>query len=88
MARSIGDCVLDRFGIIAEPEVTIRSISLPCAAEPAEESARSRPFCIILASDGVWEFVSSAKVCAGERAGAPSAQGLAMWAVPEVWAGG
>ena len=47
MARSLGDADADAVGIIPTPEVTFRPI------EPANDQF------IVLASDGVWEFLSS-----------------------------
>lgn len=46
MARSIGDHAVKNIGVIAEPEVTLHTIG-------PDDSF------LILASDGVWEFVSS-----------------------------
>jgi serine/threonine protein phosphatase PrpC len=46
MARSIGDYAVKEVGVIPEPDVTERSIS---AGDKF----------MILASDGVWEFISS-----------------------------
>lgn len=59
MARSIGDHLVDRVGVIAEPEVTIRTVTLPAAGE---ESTAEMPLAIVLASDGVWEFMGSQQV--------------------------
>lgn len=50
MARSIGDHNAKAVGVIAEPEVTHYTIT--------EEDAM-----MIMASDGVWEFLSSQDVC-------------------------
>mmetsp|Transcript_5062 Transcript_5062/g.9876 ORF Transcript_5062/g.9876 Transcript_5062/m.9876 type:complete len:348 (-) Transcript_5062:329-1372(-) len=50
MARSIGDHNAKAVGVIAEPEVTHYSISKDDAM-------------MIMASDGVWEFLSSQDVC-------------------------
>ena len=47
--RSIGDMVAEKIGVIAEPEVLVRELT------PAN------PF-IIIASDGVWEFLPSQMV--------------------------
>ncbi|CAG9319239.1 unnamed protein product [Blepharisma stoltei] len=46
MSRSIGDLVAKSVGVSAEPEIVIRKL------EPQDKF-------IILASDGVWEFISS-----------------------------
>eukprot|EP00752_Nemacystus_decipiens_P017541 g15720.t1 len=47
MARSIGDHAVKSFGVVAEPEVTTHAIE-----------GKDKKF-IVLASDGVWEFISS-----------------------------
>lgn len=46
MSRSMGDMVAKSVGVIHEPEIMIRKL------EPADKF-------IILASDGIWEFISS-----------------------------
>jgi len=46
MARSLGDFLFDEVGVISDPVVT------SCELTPADK-------CIIVASDGVWEFMSS-----------------------------
>lgn len=46
MSRSIGDHAVAEIGVFAEPEITETGITV-------EDK------CIILASDGVWEFISS-----------------------------
>ncbi|KAL3930229.1 MAG: hypothetical protein SGPRY_001625 [Prymnesium sp.] len=46
MARSIGDHAVAELGVFAEPEIT-------------ETEVRPEDRCILLASDGVWEFMSS-----------------------------
>jgi len=50
MSRSLGDIDGDDVGIIPTPEVSFRTL------------ARGRDRFIVLASDGVWEFLSSAMV--------------------------
>ena len=45
--RSIGDSIAEKIGVIAEPEISTRTLSLP------EDKV------IILASDGVWEFLTN-----------------------------
>lgn len=49
MSRSIGDAVAEQVGVIAEPEVM------------HVELTRDHKF-IVLASDGLWEFISSQRV--------------------------
>lgn len=49
MTRSVGDSVLTEFGVIPTPEVTV------CEFGPKDQF-------IVLASDGVWEFMSSGEV--------------------------
>lgn len=49
MTRSVGDTVLTEFGVIPTPEVTL------CEFGPKDQF-------IVLASDGVWEFMSSGEV--------------------------
>eukprot|EP00966_Prymnesium_polylepis_P199160 4614841-Prymnesium_polylepis.1 len=46
MARSMGDHAVAELGVYAEPEIT-----------DTEVTAADR--CIVLASDGVWEFIDS-----------------------------
>ncbi|CAM9213203.1 unnamed protein product [Choristocarpus tenellus] len=52
MARSIGDLAVKQVGVIAEPEVT-------------EYDIMDRDEFLLLASDGVWEFISNQEVCWG-----------------------
>lgn len=49
MTRSVGDTVLTEFGVIPSPEVTV------CEFSPKDQF-------MVLASDGVWEFMSSGEV--------------------------
>jgi serine/threonine protein phosphatase PrpC len=49
MTRSVGDTVLTEYGVVPTPEVTV------CELSPKDQF-------IILASDGVWEFMSSGEV--------------------------
>lgn len=49
MTRSIGDTCLTRFGVTSQPEVTMTKLS-------SEESF------LVVASDGVWEFMTSMEV--------------------------
>lgn len=49
MTRSIGDTILTKYGVVASPEVTMTRLG-------ADEEF------IVVASDGVWEFMSSAEV--------------------------
>ena len=46
MSRSMGDMVAKSVGVSSEPEILIRKL------EPQDKF-------IILASDGIWEFISS-----------------------------
>ncbi len=50
MARSLGDQVVKPIGVIANPEVVERDIDF------------KKDRFVILASDGVWEFLSSEEV--------------------------
>ena len=50
MARSLGDLDADPCGVIATPEVSFRTL------EPGRDRF------VVLASDGLWEFLSSAAV--------------------------
>ena len=61
MARSIGDAVGAMVGVIAEPEITNRALK--------PEDA----LCII-ASDGLWEFLSSEQVAAAWDVGCSALQ--------------
>lgn len=58
MSRSIGDRVATEVGVISDPVVTYHNLS------------RSRDRSVILASDGVWQFMSNSEVIetAGEHA--------------------
>lgn len=49
MTRSVGDTILTEFGVIPSPEVTV------CEFSPKDQF-------MVLASDGVWEFMSSGEV--------------------------
>lgn len=51
MARSLGDHKLAQCGVIAEPEITTHDIT-------GDDSI------MILASDGIWEFITSEEACA------------------------
>lgn len=57
MSRSIGDGECKHVGVIPDPEVRRCSIS-----PPASEGADGDLF-VIVASDGVWEFISSDEAC-------------------------
>jgi serine/threonine protein phosphatase PrpC len=48
--RSIGDAVAETIGVYAEPEVLVRQIG-------------TSDKCVVLASDGVWEFITNQTVC-------------------------
>ena len=58
MARSMGDHAVAEFGVFAEPEITETQIT------PADR-------CVVLASDGVWEFIESQ---VGTRPAQPAAR--------------
>ena len=58
MARSIGDHLVSSVGVIAEPVVQWYSFTLP----PDESS--DGPYFLVMASDGVWEFIESVSACA------------------------
>lgn len=49
MTRSVGDTVLTEFGVVPTPELTV------CGLGPKDQF-------IVLASDGVWEFMTSGEV--------------------------
>ncbi|KAL1503995.1 hypothetical protein AB1Y20_010410 [Prymnesium parvum] len=51
MARSIGDHLVDKVGVVADPEVTEFVIDT------------TKEDMIIMASDGVWEFIDSEQAC-------------------------
>jgi len=59
MARSIGDHLVSDVGVCAEPEV--RKFEL--GAMPTDPASDGHHF-IVMASDGVWEFIESADACA------------------------
>ena len=54
MARSIGDHLVSAVGVIAEPEVKKFSLG-----KPPEDEAADGPLFIVMASDGVWEFIDN-----------------------------
>jgi protein phosphatase 2C family protein 2/3 len=53
MARSIGDHLVSSVGVCAEPEVKYTTWDTP------ETEAEDGPWFIVIASDGVWEFIES-----------------------------
>jgi len=55
VARSIGDHVASSVGVFAEPEVTTRRVE----CRHGEGEASSHPVCLLLGSDGVFEFLGS-----------------------------
>jgi serine/threonine protein phosphatase PrpC len=75
--RSIGDALAEAIGVCADPEIT--SVDL----EPGEHAA------LIVATDGVWEFLPSAAAVAltAGAAGAPGGAGPALAARALVSAG-
>ena len=50
MSRSFGDQIASSVGVICEPEIK-------------EYVLKEEDKCIVLASDGLWEYVSNEKVC-------------------------
>lgn len=50
MSRSFGDYVASTVGVIAEPEVTYFNVNFEWGF-------------LVVASDGVWEFLSNERVC-------------------------
>ena len=63
MSRSIGDLVASRAGVTCEPDIFTYDI-------------RGDDYCVVMASDGVWEFLSSQQVAniIGSAEGADSQQ--------------
>lgn len=59
MARSIGDHLVSSVGVIAEPEVKKFEFGI-LPDDPTEDG----PAFIVMASDGVWEFIESDDACA------------------------
>jgi serine/threonine protein phosphatase PrpC len=53
MGRSIGDHLVSKVGVIAEPEVTTTDIKLGECENKGEDQF------LVMASDGVWEFIES-----------------------------
>mmetsp|Transcript_27741 Transcript_27741/g.89660 ORF Transcript_27741/g.89660 Transcript_27741/m.89660 type:complete len:326 (+) Transcript_27741:437-1414(+) len=53
MGRSIGDHLVGAIGVIAEPEVVEMDIT------PAADPTKDGPQFLVIASDGVWEFIDS-----------------------------
>jgi len=65
MSRSLGDGLCKRCGVIPDPEVMRKTLSLPSSlpgTKPIGEHDSFDSF-IIVASDGVWEFISSQAAC-------------------------
>ncbi len=60
MSRSIGDGLCKDFGCIPDPEIQYFRLRLPPKAGPQGEEVDSF---LIVASDGVWEFISSQEAC-------------------------
>ena len=59
MARSIGDHLVSSVGVIAEPEVKRYDL------DPLPEGEKADgPLFLVMASDGVWEFIESDDACA------------------------
>jgi len=56
MSRSIGDGECKKYGVIADPDVKHFTL------EPAAEARDGDKF-LIVASDGVWEFITSQEAC-------------------------
>jgi len=59
MSRSIGDGECKRFGVIPDPEIKRFDIGAAPANAPEADGDRF----IIVASDGVWEFIDSQEAC-------------------------
>ena len=60
MSRSIGDGLCKDYGCIPDPEIQYFRLRLPPKAGPQGEEVDSF---LIVASDGVWEFISSKDAC-------------------------
>ena len=50
MSRSFGDYVASTVGVVADPEITYFRLEAPTAF-------------LVIASDGVWEFLTNERVC-------------------------
>jgi serine/threonine protein phosphatase PrpC len=50
MSRTIGDLIASEVGVIAEPEIIEHTITKDCKF-------------IVIATDGVWEFLNNERVC-------------------------
>jgi len=57
MSRSIGDGECKGVGVIPDPEITHITYS------PPETDTSDGDLFIIVASDGIWEFISSEEAC-------------------------
>eukprot|EP00964_Phaeocystis_antarctica_P024845 scaffold13925_cov80-Phaeocystis_antarctica.AAC.1 len=60
MSRSLGDGLCKDYGCIPDPEIQHFSLKLPPKAGPQGEEVDSF---LIVASDGVWEFITSQEAC-------------------------
>lgn len=59
MSRSIGDGECKKYGVIADPDIKQFELSPPPPTSPHSDGDRF----IIVASDGVWEFITSQEAC-------------------------
>jgi len=62
MSRSLGDGLCKKYGVIPDPEIQHFSLKLPAEKEPGKDAPPHDSF-IIVASDGVWEFITSQEAC-------------------------
>jgi len=60
MARSIGDHLVSAVGVIAEPEVKKFELG---SLQAKDDSTSDGPLFLVMASDGVWEFIESNSAC-------------------------
>jgi serine/threonine protein phosphatase PrpC len=73
IARAFGDILLSSVGVVPTPDFAVFPLTTPPADSDAADAAPAGPrHVLIVASDGLWEFVSSqAAVDIAAAAGSP-----------------
>lgn len=56
MSRSLGDFFAKSLGVLAEPEISVLSIN------KLDNNSSAQPIAVVLASDGIWDMLSSINV--------------------------
>tara|TARA_B110000977_G_scaffold114034_1_gene147545 strand:+ start:1714 stop:2340 length:627 start_codon:yes stop_codon:yes gene_type:complete len=58
VSRAFGDLRLEKAGVVCAPEITVRVLGNG-QGHAARGDTNGTPLCVVLASDGVWDHVSS-----------------------------